>query len=54
MDMEGGVNESRALLELVLFFSFGEDLVSVSELVTIGFPCADCCLILARLFLNQT
>ena len=54
MDMEGGVSESLALLELVFFFSLGEDLVSVSELVTIGFPCADCCLIFALLFLNQT
>ena len=54
MDIEGGVRVSRALLELVVFFSLGEDLVSVSELVTIGFPCAACCLIFARLFLNQT
>ena len=54
MDIEGGVSESLALLELVFFFSLGEDFVSVSELVTIGFPCADCCLIFALLFLNQT
>ena len=54
MDIEGGVSESLLLLELVFFFSLGEDFVSVSELVTIGFPCADCCLIFALLFLNQT
>ena len=58
MEKEGGVNESL-LLELELvgvigFFSFGGDLVSDSELVTIGFPWAACCRILALRFLNQT
>ena len=55
MDIEGGVMESRLELELVgVFFNLGGDLVSVSELVTMGFPWADCCLTLARRFLNQT
>lgn len=58
MENEGGVRESL-LLELELvgvigFFSFGGDFVSDSELVTIGFPCAACCLIFALRFLNQT
>ena len=55
IDSDGGVMESRVELELGgVFFSLGGDLVSVSELVTIGLPWADCCLTLARLFLNQT
>ena len=41
MEKDGGVRESLWELELVGvigFFSFGGDLVSVSEFVTIGFP----------------
>ena len=54
--IEGGVSESRAELEEAggVFFSFGGVFVSDSELVTMGFPCADCWRTFALLFLNQT
>ena len=56
MESDGGVSESRAELDEAggVFFSFGGVFVSDSELVTIGFPCADCWRTLALLFLNQT
>ena len=56
MESDGGVSESRAELEEAggVFFSFGGVFVSDSELVTMGFPCADCWRTFALLFLNQT
>ena len=45
--------ESGLLLP-VFFFGLLEVLASDSELVTIGFPWADCCRTFARRFLNQT
>ena len=46
MEKEGGVSASRPpeleLVGVIGFFSLGGDFVSVSELVTIGFPWADC------------
>ena len=56
MERDGGVMESLAELEDAggVFFSFGGVLVSDSELVTMGLPCADCWRTLALRFLNQT
>lgn len=56
MESDGGVSESRAELDEAggVFFSFGGVFVSDSELVTMGFPCADCWRTFALLFLNQT
>ena len=56
MESEGGVMESLVELEEAggVFFSFGGVFVSDSELVTIGFPWADCWRTFALRFLNQT